>query len=140
MLLPLHIQSERWWLKACIQAMCAERCDNFNRITRRNGLRFGSDCSGADAAFVAAQQWANFPENVMMSEAPDADAEVLFALLNHPPHHYFKDVTRRGFSGPCFISGERARAPSDLDMYSAGTVCKDFSSANLVNPKKFSEA
>ena len=116
-----------------------QRCDNFNRITRRK-LRLGSDCSGADAAFVAAQQWANFLANIMMSEAPDAHAEVLFGLLNHAPHYYLKDVTRRGFSGPCFISGQCARAPSDLDFYSAGTVCKDFSNANQLNPKKFSEA
>jgi|TARA_B110000285_G_C14827271_1_gene469245 hypothetical protein len=119
--------------------MSKQRCDNFNRSSRRK-MRFGSDCSGADAAFVAAKQWATDPENVMMSEAPDAYAEVLFGLLNHPPTNYFKDVTRRGFSGPCFINGECIRAPSGLDMYSAGTVCKDFSSANQLNPKKFSGA
>ena len=140
-MLPLHIQSERWWLRACIQAMSMQRCDNFNRITTRlDKLRFGSDCSGADSAFVAAQQWANSPRNIMMSEAPDAHAEVLFGLLNHPPQHYFKDVTCRGFSGPCFTFEQYARAPFDLDFYSAGTVCKDFSNANHLNPKKFSES
>ena len=98
-----------------------QRCDNFNRITRRK-LRLGSDCSGADAAFVAAQQWANFLANIMMSEAPDAHAEVLFGLLNHAPHHYFKDVTRRGFSGRASFL-ENALEPHRTWIFTVPALC-----------------
>jgi hypothetical protein len=138
-LFPLRLQSERWWLRASISSMSKKRCDYFNRNSKSK-LRFGSDCSGSDSAFMAATQWVTDPINEMMSEAPDAYAPVLFGMLNHAPKVFFRDVMNRCFSGPCFINGECTRAPSNLDMYGAGTVCKDFSSANQLNPKKFSGA
>lgn len=119
--------------------MDEQRIETFKLLSDKN-LRFGSDCSGADSAFHAASQWATEPSNEMMSEAPDAEAPILFALLNTPPKCFYRDVFRRGFSGYCILNGQSTPTPTDLDMYSAGTVCCDFSSVNTLNPKEFTGA
>jgi hypothetical protein len=78
--------------------------------------------------------------NAMMSEAPTAHGTILFGLLNCSPEKFYMDMLGRGFSGRCLINGEATAVPCDLDFYSAGTVCVDFCSYNLSNPKEFPAA
>ena len=96
--------SDRLWLQAAIAQMDKERISIFAGI-RGKQFRFGSDCTGADAAFQAGSQWVEFqggePENDFASEAPDASGPMLFQLLNHQPKKLFRDMLARGFSGPC---------------------------------------
>jgi len=120
--------------------MDSERRNTLQSLSNKE-LHFGSDCSGADAAFQAATMWTPYCQctatNEMMSEAPDAEAPMLFGLLNHRPSRLFRDMLRRGFSGYDLISDSIIKAPLNLDYYTAGTMCTDFSSLNTVNPKQY---
>ena len=131
--------SDRLWLQAAIAQMDKERISIFAGI-RGKQFRFGSDCTGADAAFQAGSQWVEFqggePENDFASEAPDASGPMLFQLLNHQPKKLFLDMLARGFSGPCLVAGDRVPIPTGIHMYSAGTMCNDFSGFNTLNPKE----
>ena len=74
--------------------------------------------------------------NEFMSEAPDATGPILYNLLNHMPKRIYLDVTRRGNSGYCLLADKLVATPKDLDIYSAGTMCTDYSMLNTLNPKK----
>lgn len=131
------------WRAAALGAMNFTQRRQFQSISMRD-IKFGSDCSGADAAFYAGTLWTamgnNIPINEMCSEAPlrcGGAGPVLFLSLNHPPKCMFIDLLARGHSGYCLYANELVRVPSDLDFYSAGTMCTDFSKLNTLNPKKF---
>jgi hypothetical protein len=122
---------------AAINSMSLDRILLFQSLANKT-LKFGSDCSGADSAFHAARTWVpGIAENEMMSEDPTAEGPILFGLLNGAPARYFKDLLARSFSGFCIIAGKHIPIPMDLDYYSAGTVCTDFSVCNSANPKEF---
>jgi len=131
--------SDRFWLQAAIAQMDKKRLSIFEGI-RGKQFRFGSDCTGADAAFQAGSQWVEFQggesENAFASEAPGATGPMLFQLLNHRPKKLFHDMLARGFSGPCLVAGGSVPTPTDIHMYSAGTMCNDFSGFNTLNPKE----
>ena len=128
--------SRQPWLEACILSMNPTRFKLFQDMSNRE-LRCGSDCSGAEAAFHAIKHWAPRSSNKMMSEDPAAHAPILFSLLNSPPDNFFMDMLARGYSGYCIMKGEATKVPMRLDLYSAGTVCIDFSNLNQLNPKEF---
>jgi len=132
--------SDRFWLHAAIHNMTAHMFHTFHVSNANKILKFGSDCTGADAAFHAAIPWTTHiqstPVNEFASEAPGATGPMLFQLLNSPPKILFSDVLARGFSGPCIVSGRRVATPMDVDMYTAGTMCTDYSGFNTLNPKK----
>ena len=121
-----------------MQQMDEARAHIFQSM-RGKRIQFGSDCTGADAAFQAATLWApsacTIPINAFGSEAPGAHGPMLFQMLNHAPQILFEDVLLRSCSGFCLIAGKRVPAPV-VDLYSAGTMCTDFSSLNTANPKK----
>jgi len=127
------------WVSAARKAMDGRRKAIFAKLKGKN-LGIGSDCTGADASFSAARMWAPMGEctvsNEMASEAPNAEGPMLFQLLNHNPKILFKDQLARGFSGFDIVSNATVPIPMDLHIYSAGTVCVDFSSYNTLNPKK----
>ena len=132
--------SDRFWLQAAIAQMDKERLSIFDGIQGKQ-FCFGSDCTGADAAYQAGSQWVEFqggqPQNEFASEAPGALGPMLFQLLNHHPKKLFVDMLARGFSGPCLVAGERVPTPTGIHMYSAGTMCNDFSGFNTLNPKEY---
>jgi hypothetical protein len=130
------------WADAAVGAMSPARTSIFNSIQART-ITFGSDCSGADAAFTSAQMWCklggNIPSNEFCSEAPlhqGSQCPILFTSLNHPPKIMFIDMLMRAHSGFCFYSNGVVPVPKDLDFYSAGTMCTDFSGLNTLNPKQ----
>ena len=126
------------WCDALFTAMDATRKIVFGWLQGKN-LNFGSDCSGADAAVTSAKIWSVSAgatvSNKMSSEAPGADGPMLYLLLNHAPTMLFCDVLARGHSGFDMITGMLQPVPSDLDFYSAGTMCTDFSNFNTLSPK-----
>ena len=127
------------WIDAAFAAMDSKRQHLFKCLLSRT-INFGSDCSGADSAFQAAKIWGEFVGctqiNKMCSEDPKAVGPMLFILLNHPPERMFLDVLLRHYSGEDLMSDGRAPVPKDLDIYSAGTVCTDFSQLNTHKPKQ----
>ena len=127
------------WLRCAVDAMCGMRKDNFKSLNSKT-FNFGSDCTGADAAFTAAKIWCEAggvcARNLMASEAPGATGPILFQLLNHAPERLFIDVLARAHSGFDLISNCVQKTPADLDLYAFGSMCTDFSSFNTMNPKK----
>jgi len=111
----------------------------FQRHAQKD-IRFGSDCTGADASFQAAGEWvAHLNSNAVnefASEAPDAYACMLLQLLNHQPKVLYSDVLVRGCSGYCVVAGRLVATPDGVEMYSAGTMCTDYSHFNTLNPKE----
>lgn len=134
--------AETWhgeiWIRAAVQAMSQERQANFHSNRSRN-FKFGSDCTGGDAAFTAADVWGKYLQcvqiNVFCSESPNVAGPWVYTLLNHMPLHFFWDVLMRGHSGFDVISGRLAEVPGDIDFYSAGTMCTDYSSLNTLAGK-----
>lgn len=122
---------------AAILEMNPIRLHRFRELYTKT-IRFGSDCSGADAAGHAGKTWVpGIFVNSMMSEAPKAYGPILFALLNNPPERFFMDLLSRGFSGPDLMNDfQLSKAPSNIEFYSSGSMCTDFSKFNTHNPKE----
>jgi hypothetical protein len=137
---PMRMEQEEW-VRAYRQVMGTQRTNTFQKLHSRN-VKFGSDCTGGDAAFVAAKIWCAdcscTCSNEMASEAPlpESNAPMLFMLLNHAPKVMFVDMLARGHSGYCILADRLVAVPRDLDIYSAGTMCTDFSNYNTMNPKE----
>lgn len=128
-----------FWLDKAIQCMDDVRKHTFQCHASKD-IRFGSDCTGADSAFQAGGEWVEHLKsnaiNEFASEAPDAYACMLLQLLNHQPKVLYSDVLARGTSGYCVVAGKLVPTPDGVDLYSAGTMCTDYSHFNTLNPKK----
>lgn len=102
-------------------------------------VNFGSDCTGCDAMFTAGLIWCSFvqshPINKFGSEAPDAIPPILYNLYNHSPEKFYIDVLARGHSGYDVLADRLVPVPRDLEFYSAGTMCTDYSSLNTTAAK-----
>ena len=126
------------WMRCAIAAMSQQRLHIFRGLQSKQ-FNFGSDCTGSDSAFTAAKIWGKaaqtFQCNKMASEDPKQKGPQLFQLLNHAPERLYLDVLSRSHSGYCLIAKGPVPVPSGLDIYTAGTMCTDFSSLNTKKPK-----
>lgn len=117
-----------------------------NALLAPEGFLVGSDCSGSDAAWEAlrilSMQWhaslgCKFQiQKEFCSEHPgkEGDAPRNFLYLNSRPRLMVRDMCDRGHLG--FCSYRQAYVPTPtVDVYSAGWVCRDASSANTLNKK-----
>ena len=108
-------------------------------------LEYGSDCSGADGP-AHALKWLNVFTGIVLhivwkfshvfaSEDPgkNGDGPRRFLRNNYDIEYMFSDACDREASGTCSNTDTRVPLPK-TEVYTAGSICKDASKENTMNP------
>ena len=133
------------WAASFVTGLGREQLDNLRQLAAKP-FKIGSDCTGADAPWKALSELVK----VLSKEAGIAvdvqkkfcseidDGVVSFLLLNGKPSNMFGDFTKRKRVARCMLSGMDVPVP-DVDLYTAGWVCKDRSVMNTLHPLPLDE-
>mmetsp|Transcript_19321 Transcript_19321/g.40416 ORF Transcript_19321/g.40416 Transcript_19321/m.40416 type:complete len:601 (-) Transcript_19321:225-2027(-) len=105
-------------------------------------LRFGTDCSGAEAPWfalkaISSELAAQLSLSLEVQHRFACDIQAVsrqFIVQNSQPWVLFSDLLERLDTGYCLQAKMMVPVPSQLDLYVAGFPCKDFSILNSNRP------
>lgn len=105
-------------------------------------LRFGTDCSGAEAPWfalkaISSELASQLSLSLEVQHRFACDIQAVsqqFIVQNSQPWVLFSDLLERLDTGYCLQAKMMVPVPSQLDLYVAGFPCKDFSILNSNRP------